>query len=73
VIGVPDEKWGEAVKAVIELTPGTSITAEQVRDAVAERIASYKKPRYMDFVDSLPRTADGKIDREAVKSTHGSG
>jgi len=72
VLGVPDAKWGEAVKAVIELMPGTSFTADQVRDAVAERIASYKKPRYVDFVDRLPRTADGNIDREAVKSAHGS-
>lgn len=71
VIGVPDEKWGEAVKAVIELTPGATMTVEQIADAVAERIAPYKKPRYVDFVKELPRLEDGEIDRQAVKSAHG--
>ncbi len=73
VIGVPDEQWGEAVKAVIELSPGSALSADQVRQSVAEQIASYKKPRFVDFVDSLPRKDDGAIDREAVKAAHGSG
>jgi acyl-CoA synthetase (AMP-forming)/AMP-acid ligase II len=71
VIGVPDAKWGEAVKAVIVLSPGKTMNADQVSAAVAERIASYKKPRYVEFVDALPHAADGKIDREAVKASHG--
>ncbi len=71
VIGVADEKWGEAVKAVIELVPGATMTAEQVSAAVAEQIASYKKPRYVDFVEKLPRGSDGEIDRQAVKAEHG--
>ena len=71
VIGVPDEKWGEAVKAVVELRPGQMLSAEQVGEAVASRIASYKKPRYVDFVDRLPRKDSGEIDRDAVKATHG--
>ena len=72
VIGIPDAKWGEAVKAVIELEPGAEISPGEISTAVAERIASYKKPRYIDFVVSLPRTADGQVDREAVKEAHGS-
>jgi len=71
VIGVPDEKWGEAVKAVVELAPGASLSAGQVSAAVAERIASYKKPRYVDFVDKLPLTSGEEIDRQAVKAQHG--
>jgi len=71
VIGVPDARWGEAVKAVIELAQGKTMTSDQVSAAVAERIASYKKPRYVEFVDALPRTSDGMIDREAVKTSHG--
>jgi len=71
VIGVPDARWGEAVKAVIELAPGKTLTADQVSAAVAERIASYKKPRYVEFVEALPRAADGQVDRQAVKATHG--
>jgi long-chain acyl-CoA synthetase len=71
VIGIPDAKWGEAVKAVIELSPGKTMNADQVSAAVAERIASYKKPRFVEFVETLPRGADGEIDRQAVKATHG--
>lgn len=71
VIGVADETWGEAVKAVIELVPGATLTAAQVSTAVTEQIASYKKPRYVDFVEALPRGADGNIDRQAVKAEHG--
>lgn len=71
VIGVPDEKWGEAVKALVELKAGESITAEDVRDAVVARIASYKKPRHVEFVESLPRSEDGEIDRASVKEKYG--
>ena len=70
-MGVPDAKWGEAVKAVVELEPGESLTADEIIEAVANRIASYKKPRHVDFVEELPKGPDGQIDREAVKETHG--
>jgi len=71
VIGVPDEKWGEAVKAVVELVPGETLSELQIVDAVASRIATYKKPRYVDFVEQLPLSEDGDVDRLAVKSEHG--
>jgi len=70
VIGVPDQKWGEAVKAVVELEPGGSLTADEIIETVASRIASFKKPRYVDFVEELPRGPGGEIDREAVKAAH---
>lgn len=71
VIGVADEKWGEAVKAVVELVPGEKISELQLADAVSSRIAAYKKPRYVDYVDKLPRLENGEVDRAAVKSDHG--
>lgn len=71
VIGVPHPKWGEAVKAVVELEPGQTLAAEQVGAAVAGRIAAYKKPQFVDFVERLPRKENGEIDREAVKAAHG--
>lgn len=71
VIGVKDPKWGEAVKAVIEPETGHTLTPQQVSAFVAERIASYKKPRYADFVQNMPRKANGEIDRMAVKAAHG--
>ncbi|MBU2648591.1 AMP-binding protein [bacterium] len=71
VIGVPDKKWGEAVKAVCVLETGISLTAPELIAFVAEKIARFKKPQQVVFVSSLPRTADGAIDREAVKAEHG--
>ncbi len=68
VFGVSDEKWGETVKAVVELAPGKSIGAQAVIDHVANTIASYKKPHYVEFVEHLPRLENGDLDREAVKS-----
>ncbi len=61
VIGVPDERFQEAVCAVVVLQPGRSLTAEQVIDYCRGRMASYKKPKHVAFVDSLPRNATGKI------------
>jgi long-chain acyl-CoA synthetase len=64
VIGVPDEEMGEQVKAVVELYPGTSASdelAEEMFAYVRARLASYKAPRSIDFVDQLPRTASGKL------------
>jgi len=71
VYGVPDPRWGEAVKAVVEVkTPGPH-TARQVSDFVASRIARFKRPHVVVFTDALPRGADGAVDREAVKSQWG--
>ena len=71
VIGVPDPKFGEGIKAVCVLEGGASLTAEDLAAFVADRIASYKKPRYVEFVPDLPKTADGSIDRSKVKVLYG--
>jgi long-chain acyl-CoA synthetase len=71
VIGVPDPEFGEGVKAVCVLAPGGSVTAAELSEFVASRIARYKKPRYVEFVDRLPKTQAGETDREAVKQRHG--
>ncbi|MBW2354390.1 MAG: AMP-binding protein [Deltaproteobacteria bacterium] len=71
VIGVPDKQWGEAVKAVCVLKPEKSLDIQDLIDFVASRIARYKKPKHVVFVDSLPRTEDGTIDREQVKRDYG--
>ncbi|TKB24636.1 AMP-dependent synthetase [Desulfopila sp. IMCC35006] len=70
VIGVPDPKFGEGIKAVCVLSEDSTLTPEDLMAFVASRIARYKKPRYVDFVDSLPKKADGSIDREKVKAAH---
>jgi long-chain acyl-CoA synthetase len=68
VFGVPDAQWGEAIKAVVETSASSSLAAEAVIDYVASKIARYKKPKWVVFSPSLPRTAEGHIDRDAVKA-----
>jgi len=67
VYGVPDVKWGEAIKAVVEMKAAGRYTAQQVSDFVASKIARFKRPHAVVFTDALPRTAEGAVDREAVK------
>jgi long-chain acyl-CoA synthetase len=67
VIGVPDPQWSEAIKAICVRRTGANVTADELIDFVAGKIARYKKPKHIVFVDQLPRTAKGEIDRAAVK------
>jgi long-chain acyl-CoA synthetase len=71
VIGVPDPTWGEAIKAVCVLVPGSSLSEGDVIEFVAARIARFKKPKHVVFVDDLPKTSDGKLDRATIKAQHG--
>jgi acyl-CoA synthetase (AMP-forming)/AMP-acid ligase II len=73
VIGVPDAQWGEAVKAVCVLHPGRALDAAALIDFVGSRIARFKKPKHVVFVESLPRTATGVVDRAKVKEMQGRG
>lgn len=71
VIGVRDPEWGEAIKAVCVLKPGSSLSKQELIDFVASRIARYKKPKYVEFVPALIKTPDGSIDREKIKAEYG--
>jgi len=73
VIGVPDPKFGEGIKAVCVLKRGPRLTEQELIDFVGCRIARYKKPGYVQFVASLPKKEDGSIDRVKVKELYGSG
>ena len=68
VIGIPDEKRGEVPGAVISLKEGEGATEQEIKQFCLERIASYKVPKQVMFLDSLPSTAAGKIDKESIRS-----
>jgi len=73
VMGVPDPAWNQSVKAVVVLRQDQKATAEDIIEHCRERIASYKKPRTVEFTGSLPRTPAGLIDRDAVDASFGGG
>ncbi len=71
VIGVFDEKWGESVKAVVVCKPGEKLTEKEVIEYCKSHLASYKKPRSVDFVDSLPRSTVGKVLKRVLREQYG--
>lgn len=73
VVGVPDAVYGEAVAAFIEMQPGARVDAERVVEHCRERIAGYKKPKHVRFVESLPRNSTGKVLKYALREQFGGG
>jgi acyl-CoA synthetase (AMP-forming)/AMP-acid ligase II len=73
VIGVPSDRWGEEVKAVVVLKAGTSTTAEDLIDFARKRIAAYKAPRSVDFVAELPRNPSGKVLKVELRAPYWKG
>ncbi|HQY28311.1 MAG TPA: AMP-binding protein, partial [Burkholderiaceae bacterium] len=71
VIGVPDPKWVEVGLAVIVLQPGAWLDEASVQAWCRERLAGYKVPRHVRFVDALPRTPAGKIEKPALRQRFG--
>jgi O-succinylbenzoic acid--CoA ligase len=64
--GAPDERWGEAVVAFVRRRPGSAVSAEDLRRHARARLAAFKVPRYIHFVDDFPRTPSGKIARRKL-------
>jgi len=67
VFGLPNETWGETVKAVVVLKPGQSANESALIDFVRSKIAAYKAPRSIDFMEQLPRTGSGKIFKRGLR------
>ncbi len=70
VFGVPDDVWGEAVKAVVSLRKGAEASPDSIIEFCRQYLAGYKKPKTVDFVDELPKTAVGKISRRMLKEPY---
>lgn len=73
VVGVPDSYWGEAVHAVVQLESGLRATPDELVELCRSRLAGYKKPRSVDFVDELPQNAYGKILRREIRDQYWTG
>ncbi len=73
VVGVPDAQWGEVVKAVVALAPGEEVGEAELIDFCKDRIASYKKPKSVDFIDELPKNNYGKILKRELRAKYWEG
>ena len=73
IFGIPDEKWGEAVKAAVALNPGMTATEQELLDWCRERLAHYKCPKSIDFLPALPRNPTGKILKRDLRQPYWEG
>jgi fatty-acyl-CoA synthase len=73
VVGVPDDKWGEAVKAIVVMKSGKRATSSDIINFTRERIAGFKTPKTVDFIEALPRNASGKILRRHLRDPYWTG
>jgi len=67
VVGLPDERWGEAPHAFVVLRPGASAEAEELRQFTRDRLAHFKAPKEVHFIAELPKTATGKIQKFVLR------
>ena len=70
VIGLPDADFGEVVVAVVVLVEGATLSAERIRDAIRDRVANFKVPKKVLFIDELPRNAMGKVQKDLLRKRY---
>ena len=73
VIGVPDEKWGESIKAIVALKQGQKVAEEDIINFCKEHLASYKKPKSVEFIDAIPKNPYGKVLKRALREKYWAG
>jgi acyl-CoA synthetase (AMP-forming)/AMP-acid ligase II len=67
VVGIPDDYWGEVVCAAVALRPGSAASAEELVAHCRQRLAGFKRPRHVLFVDELPKNTTGKIEKQRLR------
>jgi fatty-acyl-CoA synthase len=70
VIGVPDEKWGESIKAVVVLKPGHALSADEIMDRCRAKLGAMKAPKSVELWDAIPKTAVGKTDKKVIRQKY---
>ena len=70
VIGVPDEKWGESIKAVVVLKAGENLSADEIMERCRARIGAMKAPKSVELWDAIPKTAVGKTDKKVIRAKY---
>ena len=70
VFGVPNEEWGEEVKAVVQLEPGASLTEDELKSFLEDRLAGFKRPRSIDFMAELPYSPTGKLLKKELRKPY---
>ncbi len=73
VVGVPDERWGERPLAAIVRRPGSTVTAEELKDHLSSRVVRWRAPDHWVFVDELPKTSVGKYDKKVLRARYAAG
>jgi acyl-CoA synthetase (AMP-forming)/AMP-acid ligase II len=73
VVGIPDPKWGEAVKGIVVLKPSQRATEQEIIQFCKEKITHYKAPKSIDFIEALPRTGSGKIHKKGLRDKYWEG
>jgi long-chain acyl-CoA synthetase len=73
VIGVPDKKWGETVKAIVVKRDNSALTEDELIEWMRDKVAGFKRPRSVDFVDKLPRNASGKLLKRTLREPYWQG
>ena len=70
VIGVPDEKWGESIKALVVLKPGHKVTADEIMERCRAKLGAMKAPKSVELWDTIPKTAVGKTDKKVIRAKY---